>query len=91
MTKEILVEPRHEEYLGLPRHMISVPHRQGVSAILEKDLAEQNKSNQAVIEKQTYFNRLNNSELSQKAAELKSVSMQRKTTKRFKEMLYFST
>ena len=40
MTKEIVVEPRHEEYQALPRHMVGVAHRMGITGILEKDLAE---------------------------------------------------
>ena len=40
MHKEIILEPRHEEYQALPRHMISHSHRLGITGILEKDLAE---------------------------------------------------
>ena len=51
MDKEIIVEPRNEEYQALPRHMISHSHRLGITGILEKDLAEQSKSNQDYLEK----------------------------------------
>ena len=61
MAKGVASEPRREDYQGLPRHMVSHAHRLGITGIGEKDLAESNKLDQDFIEKETYFNRLNNS------------------------------